>query len=204
MKLGIQHICSGLIKLTQKRIMFGDSFYDKPKELKFWFISGNNFLKDCKNDIIDNIINGCNIKILLADPKNSIGFLKRAEYLCPQNDGYTYLEQIKEVSSLVSEIANKLIIANKYNGSIEIRYYIDEYRYPVRLALYGNNSSISSIKMWANYQALMMDAVDLSLGVIGSYENNKKSNKMHEIQEDNIAYNLNKAFDAIWDKYCGE
>lgn len=125
--------------------MFGGRVYEYPKELKFCFISGCVFIRDFSDYILNAMKNGCNIKILLADENKSLSFLERTEVICPQFDDkgnpYHYNEQIIFTKSVVDDIRNK---AKKegYLCSIEIRQYIDEYRYAFRLGVYGEKKDV--------------------------------------------------------------
>ena len=190
-KIGIFEIGEGYLNYKQTNIMFGGCGYKYPKELKFLFISGNLFMEKFEFKILTALKHGCDIKVLIADPNKSKDFLERAEVLCPQiKDEGSYSAQIKKTSELIKKIQNQIKI-NNYEGKIEVRYYIDEYRYNYRLGLYGEHCE--TIRLWANFQPPNKDAVDLSLVVHGIYNNDK--------EKDSIVLELNNSFDQLWDKY---
>lgn len=202
-KIGIYSIGEGKLDYIQTKIMFGGRGYEYPKELKFCFISGCVFLRDFSDYILNAMKNGCNIKILLADEKKSLDFLERTEVICTQFDDkgnpYHYDEQIVFTKSVIDEIRAK---AQKegYSGSIEIRQYIDEYRYAFRLGVYGEKEKCV-MRLWANFQPLCKDAINLSLGVHGIFDMNYISENEQNSDSSSIVKCIDKSFDVLWDKY---
>ena len=199
-KIGIYQIGEGKLDHKQTNIMFGGKGYDYPIELKFLFISGDNFTKAFKSNMIEAIKKGCNIKYLVADPVKSKDYLSRSEELCPQSEGH-YYEQVYRTLNIIKEI-QKEIKENNYKGSIEVRYYFDEYRYNYRLAVYNKNNN-ESIRLWANFQPQDKDAIDLSLGVHGLYDESYVADSLYrsDKESNSIVLSMNRSFDMIWKKY---
>lgn len=204
--LGIYSIGEGKLSSKQALIMFGGRGHVYPKELRFCFISGVIFLKVFEKQILKAMENGCKIKILLADPNKSKDFLERTEALCPQRnskgENYPYATQIKET---IKNIENMSKIAKELNypGSIEIRHYIDEYRYAFRLADYWEEGTErNKTRLWANFQPLSKDAIDLSLCVHGILDDNYIENDASgKNPESGIVYNISCTFNEMWEKY---
>lgn len=195
-ELGIHSIGEGRLDKKQANIMFGGRGYEYPDELKFFFINGRKFLSKYKSNIIDAIKYGCKIKILIADPIKSVDFLRRANKINNQNSIEGVLEAIKIVESINKELEGK-----GFKGTIELRHFIDEYRYNFRLAKFYSEHQV--IKAWINFQPMNRIAVDQSLTVIGSYDidylKEAKSNVDKERQS--IVLSLDDSFDDLWKTY---
>lgn len=202
-KLGIHSIGEGRLDTKQKKIMFGGSGYQYPLELKFCFITGAVFLSDMRNEIINAIKNGTKIKILIADPLKSKDFLARMDYLNKQDGKFgNFNNQINFVKNLVLEI-NEIIKTKKLSGSIELKHYIDEYRYNIRLAKYFDEKNGIRINAWINYQPMNKSAIDQSLTVIGSFDTSdaKDTQSLTEKESKNLVVSLEHSFDKLWDLY---
>ena len=203
--IGIYEIGEGKLDHKQKNIMFGNAALGcrMPSELKFLFISGDNFIKEYKDSIKKVVLNGCNVKILIADPVKSKDFLQRAEVICPQsNEEGSYVEQVLKTKSIIKSIQDEINSINVENkGSIEIRHYIDEYRYNIRIGIYAEEIDKYKYVAWANFQPMVKDSIDLSLTVIGKAENNKLVNSSNETEAKNMVLAMNKAFDELWKLY---
>ena len=197
-KIGIYQIGEGKLDNKQANIMFGSNGYEYPLELKFLFISGDNFTLSFKERMKEAIKQGCNIKYLIADPIESKEYLERSEELCPQSEGH-YYEQVYRTLEIIKEIQQE---TKDYKGSIEVRHYKDEYRYNYRLAIYKQDDN-ETIRLWANFQPQDKDAIDLSLGVHGIFDekyvegNTYRSDK----ESSSIVLSMNRSFDMIWKKY---
>lgn len=201
-KIGIYSIGEGLLDNKQANIMFGSKHHKYPKSLKFYFISGVSFLHDFKPRLIKAIQNGTKIKIMIADPIKSKGFLERANFLSKQEGKYgNFFEQIAKSIELVNDLSIEAFDKN-YSGSIEIRHYHDEYRYNFRLAKYYNEEN-EEIKAWVNFQPINRDAINLSLTVLGKYDESylKDVGSRSNQENQSIVLSLDKAFDSLWDKY---
>lgn len=202
--IGIYEIGEGKLDNKQKNIMFGNESlgYKIPSELKFLFISGDNFIKAYKNEITSVINKGCKVKILIADPVKSKQFLNRAEVLCPQSiEEGSYVEQLSTTTKIVNEIKKSIINNTDNKGSIEIRHYHDEYRYNIRIGLYDYGQDNYKYIAWANFQPMIKDSIDLSLTVIGKASNNKISYSSSKGDSNNIVIAMNDAFDKLWELY---
>lgn len=201
-KIGIYSIGEGKLDYKQTKIMFGGSGYEYPKELKFCFISGCVFINDFSDNILRAMEHGCNVKILIADANKSKVFLNRTELLCPQfgenKEPYPYINQIKYTKNVVLKI-RKIANDKKFPGTIEIRHYIDEYRYAFRIGVYGEKDD-NTLRLWANFQPMRKDAVDLSLCVHGVL-NEEYFSSSNTNESSSIVYYIDEAFNMLWDKY---
>ncbi|MCH5163582.1 MAG: DUF1643 domain-containing protein [Clostridiales bacterium] len=194
LSFGVEKIGEG--KSTSEDIinLFGDKKTNTyPSEVKIMFITGNGFFTKFKKDIIECLQNSdCTLKILLMsakdDNKNYVG---RCEALCPQNT--TYYDQL-----IVTTLPILNCIAEQFPNRVEIRYYKDEYRYNFRIAKYRIKDGTFDNMAWLNVQPFNKDAVDLSIGLTGSWNSSDKN------LEENMFYQLDKGFDFIWDKYKPE
>jgi len=202
-KLGIHSIGEGRLDRKQAAIMFGSHNYIYPTELKFCFISGNAFLAAFRQELTRAIQNGCHVKILIANPIMSSHYLSRAERVCAQEgkDG-GYIDQCLFTISFVKEMQRE-IVNNGYPGSIEIKHYIDEYRYNYRIAKYFNDGKEEIIRTWINFQPLNKDAIEQSLTVIGKYDENyvKEELSRTDKESQSIVLSLDKSFDLLWNIY---
>lgn len=201
-KLGIHSIGEGRLDKKQTKIMFGGSGYKYPRELKFCFITGIAFLNDLKGKIIEAIKHGTHIKLLLADPIKSKDYLTRVSYINPQGGKYgDFFNQLKEAEVLVAGI-NELIKKHNYSGSIEIRHYIDEYRYNFRIAKYFDDVKGVTTNAWINFQPINKNAIDQSLTVIGRHDYTNKENESSVIKDSqNIVISLDESFNTLWELY---
>ncbi len=190
LSFGVDKIGEG--KSTAEDIinLFGDAKTNKyPSEIKLMFITGDGFFKTFKNDIVECLQNSeCNIKILLMSIYDNNDYIKRCEEICPQEVPY-----LKQTTETTLPILNA--ISKRFPNRIEIRYYKDEYRYNFRIAKYRIKDGTFDNMCWLNIQPFNKDAVDLSVGLTGSWSSTDKN-----IQE-NMFYQLDKGFDLIWDKY---
>jgi hypothetical protein len=202
-QLGIHSIGEGKLDKKQTRIMFGGKGYEYPSELKFCFISGVVFIKVFTKNIIEAIKNGCHVKILIADPIKSHDYLARANTVNNQNGEYgSYIDQCHTTIQMVEEIRN-YIKEHDLTGSIEVRHYIDEYRYNFRIAKFYHNLNDEVIKAWINFQPINKNAIDQSLTVIGNYDEEylKDTNSRVSRESNNIVLSLDESFDMLWDIY---
>lgn len=209
-KLGIYEVGEGKLNSSQANTMFGAPLlgHPYPKELRFMFVSGSVFLDVFKERIIKAIEHGCNLKILLANPDDPARFLNRMERLIPQKGeagGDTYAEQVLFVNDIIDNIK---LETDKYfeengikmsdRGSIEVRYYIDEWRYNIRLASYcDKNGQDEYHRVWLNYQSPVKDSIYQSLTVIGYMDASEGT----KTEEESLVYAMKIGFDKLWDIY---
>lgn len=196
-QLGIHSIGEGRLDKKQTNIMFGGNGHPYPNELKFIFMNGINFFRDFNNHIITAIKNGCHVKVLIADPVKSVDYIKRSNYLNEQDSlpGISIVtDNINKLSAFVKE--------NNYPGSIEVRHYIDEYRYNYRIAKFYHSKD-ESIKAWINFQPINKIAINQSLTVIGGFDEDylKEAKSRVSKESDNIVISLDESFDTLWDLY---
>ena len=217
---GIQRIKTG--KSTRMDIidLFGSKqLGDYPKEIGLMFITGNGFLRYFKEELINAINHGTNVKLLVADYNNDIpsnsDFLERGEYLCKQDPPY-WSQLHKETVKYVDEI-NDCVKNNASAGKFEIAFYKDEYRFNYRYAVYEEKKYIKSknieeikevYKMWLNIQPSNKDAVDLSVVLNGNLtvdESSEITNGQADLSDsENILYQQYLSFNNLWDKYSAK
>ncbi|MDE5991166.1 MAG: hypothetical protein K2H36_06260, partial [Clostridia bacterium] len=191
LKFGVDRIGEGKSTVEDTINLFGNAKTNKyPSEIKLMFITGNGFFKTFKQDLAECLKNSdCLVKILLMSiDKGNEDYIKRSEFLCPQEPSYS--DQLTKETLVV---LNPLI--EQYPGRIEIRYFKDEYRYNYRIARYRIKDGTYDNMCWLNIQPFNKDAVDMSIGLTGSWNNSTKN------IEENIFYQLDKGFDLIWEKY---
>lgn len=212
-KLGIYEVGEGKLNSIQANTMFGSPLmgYPYPKELRFMFVSGSVFLNVFKERIIKAIEHGCNVKILLADPEGSADFLNRMEQMIPQKGeagGDTYAEQVVYVKNIIDSIKTETIeffeknnIKESDRGSIELRYYIDEWRYNIRIASYHDEKNDDEYhRVWLNYQSPVKDSIYQSLTVIGYMDASQGT----KTEEESLVYAMKIGFDKLWNIYNKE
>ena len=106
-----------------------DKMFAESKEIKMIFVSGKNFLKQQRSNILCALERGCKIKVLLAMPGSE--FLSGIEKLEVSNgnreEGFSISDEVIEIIKLYKET------------KMEIRLYQSEYRMPLILS-YDNES----------------------------------------------------------------
>lgn len=193
-EFGTEYIGTG--ESTKKDVLhlFGNKYINEyPKEIKLMFISGNIFINKFKKELLNCLQQSdCIVKILLisTDPLNQ-EYAKRMEKICPQKEPYHCQVNNKSINVLKS-IANQLNDSNK-RSQLKLRFYRDEYRYNFRIAKYCSGDNIAG-KCWINVQPLNRDAVEVSIGLYGEWNNETSS-------DNNIYELLDEAFDKLWDEY---
>lgn len=192
-EFGVEFIGKGTSTSKDTRCLLGNSITNKyPSEVKLLFISGNGYFKLYNKEIFNCLKNSdCIIKILLlsTNPSNK-EYIERMEKLCYQKT--PYIEQVNSQSiPLLQSIVDKLEKGKKHQ--LKLRFYKDEYRYNYRIAKYCNNDDVFG-RCWLNIQPFNRDAVDLSVGLNGSWDSERSS-------DNNIYELLDKGFDYLWDEY---
>lgn len=95
-KEGVQRVVSSDGKLTKQDInlLFGYGKNPVPKEINLCFLSGVGFIRKFYSDLKHVILKGCNVKILLADPRNSHFYnkYKNGETITPEELAKYYSE----------------------------------------------------------------------------------------------------------------
>lgn len=184
---GIDYIGGGISSKKDTANLFGEKIF--PSVIKLMFITGDGFFKTFEENLkycLDN--SNCEIKILLMSVvENNAEYVKRMEYLCPQSTPYA--EQIKSKSLKIIQP-----LKEKYKDRINVRYYRDEYRYNFRIAQYDSADG-RNYKCWLNIQPFNKDAVSLSVGLQGGWNDNQEN------LDTNIFNYLNEGFDLLWNKY---
>lgn len=191
LSFGVNRIGEGKSTVEDTLNLFGNQKLKKyPSLIKLMFITGNGFFKAFEKDLVECLQNSdCSIKILLMsiDDGNK-DYIDRCEFLCPQKTPY-----IKQLTDETLAVLNPLI--EKFPNRIEIRYFKDEYRYNFRIAQYRIKDGSFDNICWLNIQPFNKDAIDLSIGLTGSWNDCMKN------VEENIFYQLDLGFDLIWNKY---
>ncbi len=191
LSFGVNKIGEGKSSIEDIVNLFGDKKSDRyPAVIKLLFITGNGFFTTFEKDISECLQNSdCKIKILLMSmEEDNKAYIERCEELCPQVKPYE--SQLKDETLVILNRLNQ-----KFPNRIEIRYFKDEYRYNYRIAQYRIKDGTYDNFCWLNIQPFNKDAIDLSIGLTGSWNNSTKN------LEENIFYQLDKGFDFIWDKY---
>jgi len=192
-KFGIDYIGTGRSTPKDTLHLFGNPYIKEyPKEVKLFFISGNGYFRTFQKDLLQCVQNSdCTVKILLisTDPSNH-EYIERMNSMCPQKT--SYYEQVNDESlPILRSVVDSLDESKK--GQIRIRFYKDEYRYNFRIAKYCFGDKIQG-KCWLNIQPFCKDAVDLSVGLNGSWNN-------ETVSDSNMFELLDRGFDQLWDKY---
>jgi hypothetical protein len=192
-EFGVEYIGTGISTPKDTLYLFGNKLTKEyPAEIKILFISGSGFFEIFQKDLLDCLKNSnCTVKILLlsTDPSNK-EYITRMEKLCPQDP--TYDHQINgQAIPLLRSISERL--GNNKKGQLKIRFYKDEYRYNFRIAKYCEGDDIVG-KCWLNIQPFNRDAIDVSIGLNGGWNNSASS-------DNNIYALLDTGFDLIWDEY---
>lgn len=192
-KFGVDFIGTGRSTKKDTLHLFGNPYTKRyPKEVKLLFISGNGYFKTFQRQLFQCVQNSdCVVKILLlSTAEDNLEYIKRMEFLCPQRT--PYCDQVnKESLPILKSVVDKLD-GNK-KSQIQVRFYKDEYRYNFRIAKYCYGDRIQG-KCWLNVQPFCKDAVDLSVGLNGSWNNESSS-------DGNIFELLDSGFDQVWNKY---
>lgn len=192
-KYGVFEVGSGLSTRKDLHNIFGYKVLNiYPVEIRMLYITGNVYLEQFKDELIDCLNHRCIVKILLVsiDDENA-NYVHRIEEIYGKKVN-EYFDQISDVKELLSELLKQ------YPTQIKLRFYRDEYSYNFRSAKYYDEKKktmkyISNI----NVQPFNKTATDCSIGLSGSYFDSDS----HEDTKDNIFYLNNNTFDKLWTKY---
>ena len=206
-QLGIKSISDKTLSKEEIRLMFGDDKNGYPIELKFLFVTGINFVRDFRPLIIKAIEHGCNVKIMIGDAVSEKGreFLERnQQFRGPANEsGLTDIQECEQVTKWLKEM-HKEVVDKKLPGSLSLRYYIDQYRYNHRIAIYEKNNK-REYRVWSNIQPQTKIALRLTLAVYGTYDEADYSQSLVKTKEEkeSIVLATNESFDELW-RFCGK
>lgn len=192
-EFGVEYIGTGLSTKKDTIQLFGNKYTKEyPHEIKLLFISGNGYFRFFQKELLQCVQNSdCTVKILLlsTDPSNQ-EFIARMESICPQNTPYS--DQVEKESLPILQSVVDCLDENK-KRQIQLRFYKDEYRYNFRIAKYCSEDSVFG-KCWLNIQPFNRDAVDVSIGLNGGWNN-------ESLSSNNVFELLDVGFDQLWDKY---
>ncbi len=192
-EFGVEKIGSGRSSKIDILQFFGNEYKNNyPCELKIMFISGNGFFRIFQDKLYKCLANSdCRIKILIVSTAESnMPYIQRMEEMCPQE--IPYRDQVeKQALPILQSIVDRLDGEKKKR--ISVRFYTDEYRYNFRIAKYCTDTDVQG-RCWLNVQPFNRDAVDVSVGLTGVWDNDSLSNN-------NVFELLDNGFDQIWDKY---
>lgn len=192
-EFGVEKIGSGRSSKTDTLQFFGNAYKNEyPCELKIMFISGNGYFKLFQDQLLTCLKNSrCQVKILLLSPEEfNSPYIQRMEDMCPQKTPYRD-QVVKETLPTLQGILDRLEDDQKQR--LRVRFYTDEYRYNFRISKYCEGNDIQG-RCWLNVQPFNKDAVDLSVALTGTWDNETSS-------ESNIFELLDNGFDQIWKKY---
>lgn len=192
-KFGVTYIGTGISTKKDVIHLFGNPYTNEyPSEIKLLFISGNGFFRFFKKELLNCLQkSNCTVKILLlsTDISNQ-EYAQRMEKICPQKN--SYFSQVNDESiPLLKSIVDQLDDDKK--KQLKLRFYKDEYRYNYRISKYCSGDYVSG-KCWLNIQPFNRDAIDVSIGLDGEWDNEISSNN-------NIFELLDIGFDQLWDEY---
>ena len=192
-EFGVEYIGEGESTPEDTLNLFGNKYKKRyPSEIKIMFISGNGFFRIFKNELLECLRNSdCVVKILLlSTDSTNAEYAKRMEDMCPQKN--TYFHQVDEEAIPILKSILSHIDESK-RGQLQLRFYKDEYRYNFRIAKYFEDGGITG-KCWLNIQPFNRDAVDVSVGLNGGWDDKANS-------KNNIYKLLDKGFDDLWLTY---
>ena len=192
-EFGVEFIGGGRSTPEDTRNLFGHEAKKRyPSEIKIMFLSGNGFFVHFEKELLECIRNSdCTVKILLlsTDPSNQ-KYAKRMEDMCPQKT--TYFHQVdEEAIPVLQSIMSHLDESKK--SQLKLRFYKDEYRYNFRIAKYCDGDNVLG-KCWLNVQPFNRDAIDVSVGLNGGWDDKEKL-------DNNIYKLLDMGFNDLWYKY---
>lgn len=140
-KFGVSSVGSGISTPKYAREILGHEFLNiYPQEIRMLYITGDTYINEYKQKLIECLKHGCTIKILLLSTDDT-----------PQNPynkyNKTYVEHIekfyKEASEkslkAQTETVKKIVDDLQEYGTISIRFYTDEFFYCFRSAKYCDN-----------------------------------------------------------------
>lgn len=192
-KFGVEYIGTGRSSPIDTDQLFGNGITKNyPSEIKLLFISGDGYFRAFGKNLLHCVQNSdCVVKILLlsVDPSNR-EFISRMEKMCPQKISY-YDQVMQETLPILQSVVDNLDESKK--KQVRLRFYKDEYRYNFRIAKFFSEDNVEG-KCWLNIQPFNRDAVDISVGLNGSWDNEHPS-------DSNIFELLDAGFDQIWDEY---
>lgn len=192
-EFGVEYIGTGRSTKKDTVRLFGNKYTGEyPDEIKLLFISGNGYFSRFNKEMLQCVQNSnCIVKILLLSTSaENNEYISRMEYMCPQKTSYS--DQVNKESLPILQSVVDNLEQNK-KDHIQVRFYKDEYRYNFRISKYCSDESVYG-KCWLNIQPFNRDAVDVSIGLNGSWGNDNYT-------DSNIFELLDIGFDQLWDKY---
>ncbi len=198
---GIYGIGTGTFSHADERCMFGKK--DKyPQELRLMFLSGNKFLDDYKEKLVEVVANGCNVKVLLVRPRvdgRKNEYVKRYAEICPSEGlGLDYEVCCDSMPIIQSVLEKAKKINPQGHGEIELRTYVDEFRNNQRYARYEEEEG-ERIYSWLNVQSTHKTALSLSLLLRG--EITPEELRDPDLEKTNLMYASYKSFEKLWNLY---
>lgn len=193
---GVSSVGTGRSSSKDVTDIFGNSILRiYPREIHLLFITGNIYLSTFRRQLLECIANGTNVKILLIDTgEDNLDFVHRLEKIYNREPN-TFVKQIDSIKALVNDIRSS-IKKNGYSGTLELRFYRDEYFYNYRSAIYYDAKKEEFIhKSNLCIQPLNKPATDCSIGLTGVYEDTDTT------LEENIFHLNDQTFNILWDNY---
>ena len=213
--IGIMEIVGGRStgkQISQEFGLFGE---EAPTELKFFFVTGQNYFANHYLNIVTVIAEkGCHVKILLA--KKTIDgernqFLVRMDKFKDENTAAS--EEEKEKSSektkalraqddpadpahIYKLLMERIKDEEFVNAHFEVREYIDEYRLSLHIACYGRESK-KKIRVWSDIIPPTLTSFKFSEAsmTVSEYDPEK------DIITNNYAYGFDDYFQKVWNMH---
>lgn len=197
--LGIDGVGTGISTREDIEKMFGTTRLKKkyPCIMKIMFVTGNVFLKTFQQNIIESMDEGCEVQFLIASPdENNSEYLERISYR--YNDGQ--IDYQKEILEDALKTVKKIRERSKNPQNLKVRFYRDEYQNNIRISKYLIEGDHFVSYYWLNVQPLNKAAVDLSIALKGTYDNEVKDSTE---EKNNLCLASERGFDLLWRKYEG-
>ncbi len=190
-KFGVLNVGTGKSTKSDVHSIFGYKFLNiYPQEIHMLYITGNVYLSTFKDELIECLKHGSNVKILLVSTdEENIGFVNRLEKIYGKEVN-EFIKQIDDVKKMIDELKIE------YPNQISLRFYQDEYFYNFRSAkYYDEKKGTVFYKSNINVQPFNTPAADCSIGLSGTYKDTDNN------LDSNIFYLNDQTFDDLWEKY---
>ncbi len=198
---GIHGIGTGTFSPADERGLFGKKG-NYPKEIRLMFLSGNKFLLDYEEKLVEAVANGCDVKVLLVRPiieGKQNEYIGRYSAICQSSGNGLDYEVCCESMPIIQSIREKSKEKNPQScGSIELRTYVDEFRNNQRYATYEEANG-ERIYSWINVQSTHKTAISLSLLLRG--ENAPEELLDADLGKKNLMYASYISFEKLWNLY---
>ncbi len=202
-KIGVEEVDLRVVSAKDEKDMFGRPRRNEfPIRLDLMFFTGKSFLTRYKKQLLDALINGCEVRLLLVDPylQKKDGSIIENGFVSRFRDLNKIAEEIRAVQQPLQEIQEEAAALNA-KGKFEVRYYIDEYMYSYECSTYEQDD-LENAHVWVNFHSFTTCPINNSLLLKGSLELSNRS-KDDSKDDEGLMRACYDSFHLLWERYEG-